>query len=40
LKGEVVKAIIPKKFEVIENDLINTHNIRKLEYGDKVEIIL
>ncbi|UCD07569.1 MAG: valine--tRNA ligase [Candidatus Aenigmatarchaeota archaeon] len=40
LKAPIRKATIPEKFRKIEKDLIETHNIQHLEYGDKLKIRL
>ena len=34
LKGEIKEAVISDKFKKIEKDLVQTHNIKKLGYGE------
>jgi len=40
LKAKIKKATLPRKFRKIEKDLVDAHNIEKLEYGDKLKIRL
>ncbi len=40
LNTELSKAIIPKKFKIIENDLVNTHKIKIFEFGKELKIEL
>jgi valyl-tRNA synthetase len=38
LKAEVKSAVIPKEMKALEKDLVPTHSIRKLEYGDAITV--
>ncbi len=40
LKAEIPEAVIPEQFRAIESDLKSTHGIKKLCYGEKLEIRL
>ena len=40
LKDKIKKAIITKRLEPIKNDLIQTHGIEKLEFGENIEIMV
>jgi len=40
LKDEIEEAIIPKSLKIIEKDIISAHKIKKLSYGDKLEVFL
>ncbi len=40
LKAEVAEATVPEQFRAIEADLKSTHGIKKISYGEKLEIRL
>jgi valyl-tRNA synthetase len=40
LKSEIKKAKIPKQFKSIEDDLIAAHNIKEIEWSNKIEFLL
>jgi valyl-tRNA synthetase len=40
LKSEIAEITVPKKFKLIEKDFKAMHNIKKINYGNKVEIKL
>lgn len=40
LKDQIAQLTIPSKFKSIEKDLIETHKIEKINYGDKIVIRL
>lgn len=40
LKSEVKKLVLPAKFSQAERDLVATHNIKNIDYGDRIEIEL
>ncbi len=39
LKGEIKEAELPEKFKEIEKDLAETHGIKKVKFGDRLELI-
>ncbi len=40
LKAEIAEATVPEQFKSIEKDLKSTHGIKKISYGEKLEIRL
>ena len=38
LKAELEELTVPKKFNIIEKDLIATHSIKKIVYGNEIKI--
>jgi Valyl-tRNA synthetase len=40
LKDGVKKLILPEKFRPIEKDIVTTHGVEKLEYGNEIKVLL
>jgi valyl-tRNA synthetase len=40
LKDSIEKIILPKKYEIIKEDIIPTHNIKEIEFREKDEIVI
>jgi valyl-tRNA synthetase len=40
LKAEVKELTVPKKFKPIEKDLVASHNVKKIKYGNKISVVV
>ncbi|MBI2671956.1 valine--tRNA ligase [Candidatus Woesearchaeota archaeon] len=40
LNAEIIKATIPRKFKILEKDLVRAHKIKEVNFGKKLEICI